>query len=228
MRPFLLRFVPALFGFLLAYLALVTIWAAASLDDILAQHPVAAIPVQLSPQQAAMLLAVEDPTFFTHRGVSLADGQGATTITSSLAREVFLFRSELTGVKGALQSLLRGVFACCKRIDIGRDVMAMLLDRRVSKERQLALFVDQVYMGRHEGVQLRGLAAASQALMGKPLAQLEAQQFTALVGMIRAPNELHPVLHAAAHRQRSVRVHAVATGSCLPGGWFDTEYAACG
>jgi membrane carboxypeptidase/penicillin-binding protein len=227
MRKFTVRFLLSLFGLVVAYLLLVSFWARAAVDDILVQHPVAAIPVRLSPGQAAMLLAVEDPTFYTHAGVSLANGQGATTITSSLARDVFLFRSELTGVKGALQAVLRAVFDCCKRIDIGRDAMAVTLDGHMTKERQLALFVDQVYMGRHNGVQLRGLAPASEALLGTPLAQLDARQFTALIGMIKSPNDLHPHTRAAAHRLRSLRVHAVATGACQPSGWFDTDYAAC-
>lgn len=227
MRKFLFRFVPILCGLIAAYVLMVSLWASASADESLARHPVASIPVRLSPAQTAMLLAVEDPTFYTHMGVSLANGQGATTITSALARDLFLFGSEMTGVKGAMQSMLRGVFACCKKIDIGRDAMAMVLHGRMSKERQLAVFVDQVYMGRHQGVQLRGLAAASAALMGKPLGELDAYQFAALVGMIQAPNALHPVNNAAAHRQRSMRVHAVATGRCMPDGWFDTEYPAC-
>lgn len=209
------------------YLSTVAIWAVASIDTILAQHPVARAPSLLTPRQSALLLQIEDPTFRSHPGLSLANGQGATTLTSSLARDVFLFRTELAGIRGAMQALYRGVFACCKKIDLGRDITALVLDAHMSKDDQLALFVDQVYMGRQDGVQLRGLAQASAALMGKPLAQLTDAEFSGLTGMIRAPNELHPVRHAAAHRERRARVQAIANGACQPQGWFDTGYAAC-
>jgi membrane carboxypeptidase/penicillin-binding protein len=209
------------------YLSTVAIWAVSSIDTILTQHPVARGTPQLTPQQTALLLQIEDPTFHSHHGLSLANGQGATTLTSSLARDVFLFRTELTGISGALQALYRGVFACCRKIDLGRDITALVLDAHVSKEDQLALFVDQVYMGRHEGGQLRGLGNASVALVGKPLARLNDAEFSGLVGMIRAPNELHPVRNAAAHLQRRARVLAVASGACKPEGLFDTDYKAC-
>lgn len=209
------------------YLCIVTLWAVASISTILAQHPVASLPARLSPQQSALLLKIEDPTFFSHHGLSIANGQGATTITSALARDVFLFRSDLDGVRGALQSLYRGVFACCKRVDLGRDIMALALNANLGKHQQLALFVDQVYMGRHQGRQLHGLAHASTALFGKALAQLTEAEFGALVGMIRAPNQLHPVANRVAHQERQARVRAIGSGRCTPQGWFDTTYAAC-
>lgn len=213
--------------FIVLYLATVAIWAGASINTILAEHPGSSEPARLSPAQQDLLLKIEDPTFFTHHGLSLADGQGATTITSSLARDVFLMRTELNGMRGALQTLYRGVFNCCKKIDLGRDVMALVLNANLGKQQQLALFVDQVYMGRHQGRQLQGLAAASEALMGKPLAQLSPAQFAGLAGMIRAPNQLHPVTHAAAHARRQARVLAIGSGRCTPQGWFDTSYDAC-
>ncbi|QYF92690.1 transglycosylase domain-containing protein [Massilia sp. PAMC28688] len=227
MRHSLRRILIGMSVFIAVYLSTVAIWAASSIESILARHPVAHAPSLLTPRQSALLLQIEDPTFRSHHGLSLANGQGATTLTSSLARDVFLFRTELTGVRGTLQALYRRVFACCKKIDLGRDVTALVLDAHMSKDEQLALFVDQVYMGRHQGMQLRGLAQASAALMGKPLAQLTQAEFSGLVGMIRAPNELHPVRNAAAHLQRRARVQAIGSGACEPQGWFDTDYAAC-
>ena len=209
------------------YLSIVAIWAAVSIPAILAEHPVASGPARLSPARQAVLLKIEDPTFFTHPGLSVADGQGATTITSSLARDVFLFRTELTGMRGALQDGYRAVFNCCKKIDLGRDVMALVLNAHLGKEQQLALFVDQVYMGRHQGRQLHGLAAAAEALRGKPLARLSEAEFSGLVGMIRAPNQLHPLTHAAAHARRQAVVLAIGSGRCTAQGWFDTTYDSC-
>ena len=217
----------ALLAALALYLAIAAGWAAASFDDLLARWPQDATHAVLSPRQADILLRIEDPTFFTHHGLSLAEGQGVATISSALAREFFLESPRLDGVQGSLQGFYRRVFDCCKRIDFGRDTMALVLDARLTKERQLAMYVQSVYMGRHDGQQVRGLAGAAQAYFNKPLAQLSNAETAGLVAMIKAPNAYHPVREPAAHALRLARVQAVLDGSCRPAGWFDTDYAHC-
>lgn len=148
-------------------------------------------------------------------------------MTSSLAREAFLFHHEIGGVAGALQSFYRAVFSCCKRVDLGRDVMAVVLDTRMSKQQQLALYVHNVYMGRANEGQVRGLYRASEVYLGKPLEQASDEEFAGLVGMIQAPNRYNPLRNRAAFEQRAAKVTAVALGRCIPDGWFDTSFAHC-
>ena len=121
----------------------------------------------LSPRQLAILLQIEDPTFFSHHGLSLADGQGVATLSSAVARDLFLYDAQLDGVNGQLQRFYRGVFECCKKVDLGRDTMALVLDASASKERQLAIYAATVYMGRHAGRQVRGLDEAARAYLCK-------------------------------------------------------------
>ena len=212
---------------LLAYLALAFSWAGASTNQLLVRQPtVQGMP--LSPRQLDILLKIEDPTFFSHHGLSLADGQGVATISSAVARELLLYGPGLQGFKGMLQSFYRGVFECCKKVDLGRDAMALVVDARVSKERQLAIYAASIYMGRHQGQHVRGFEAAALAYLGKPLNQVDDDEMAQLVTMIRAPNALHPVRKKAAYEQRLARVRAVLAGHCQPAGWFDTTYAHCG
>jgi len=213
---------------LLVYLAGAATWAWLAADALLAAFPPPSRASALSPAQAQVLLKIEDPTFYAHSGLSVANGQGVATLTSALAREVFLSGHRLGGVKGAVQTFYRSVFNCCKRIDFGRDVMALVLDARLGKDAQLALFASTVYMGSLEGRQLVGLEQAATAYMGKPLPRLADNEFSALVAMIKAPNQFHPVKHPAAYAQRVARVDAVVSGNCRPNGWFDTDYAHCG
>jgi len=217
----------ALLAALALYLAIAAGWAAASFDELLALWPQDTAHAALSPRQADILLRIEDPTFRTHHGLSLAEGQGVATISSALAREFFLEGPRLDGVQGSLQGFYRRVFDCCKRIDFGRDTMALVLDARLPKERQLAMYVQSVYMGRHDGQQVRGLGQAAQAYFNKPLAQLSNAEIAGLVAMIKAPNAYHPVREPAAYALRLARVQAVLDGRCRPTGWFDTDYAHC-
>jgi membrane carboxypeptidase/penicillin-binding protein len=210
-----------------AYLFIVAIWAWTTFDTVMAYIP-ATVDAPLSARQAQILMLVEDPAFFAHHGVSLARGQGMATITGAVAREIYLDGATLNGIGGALQSLYRGVFACCKRIDLGRDVMAVILDARLSKPQQLALYASRVYMGTHERRQVRGLPAAARGYLGKPLAQTSDDEFIGLVAMIKAPNAYHPVRQPAAYAERVARVRARVAGTCKPQGWFDTAVAQCG
>ena len=203
------------------------LWAALAVDHILNTSSVVAAAPILSPRQQTILLQIEDPTFFTHHGLSLTDGQGATTISSALVRDALLVNGDLPGIKGVLQSFYRAVFACCKRVDFGRDVMALPLDAKVSKPVQLDLYTRLVYMGSMNGLQVRGLEQAAQLYFTKPLAQLSEADFISLVAMIKAPNQYHPVNNPQAFALRRERVASVVAGTCQPSGWFDTSYEHC-
>ena len=210
----------------LVYLALAGAWAWTVFDQALALAP-AGETASLSERQTAILLRVEDPTFFEHAGLSIAPGQGVATISSALARNVFLGEGRLGGASGALQGVYRAMFNCCKRIDFGRDVMTLVLDARMSKDDQLARYVATVYMGTHAGRQVHGLAPAALAYPGKPLGAVSEEEFIRLVAMIKAPNQYHPVRGPEALAQRTARIDALLAGRCAPSGWFDTEFTDC-
>ncbi|KFC73590.1 transglycosylase domain-containing protein [Massilia sp. LC238] len=211
---------------LLAYLAVAAVWAWSAFDDARRLVPLTH-EVELSNRQAAVLLRVEDPDFYGHHGLSLGQGQGMATISSALARELFLGKDRLDGVPGMMQTFYRGVFDCCKRIDLGRDMMALVLDARMSKREQLQRYSATVYMGTHEGQQLKGLAQAARSYLGKPLEATTDEEFIRLVAMIKAPNHYHPSRNAAALDERAGRIQALLLGSCAPDGWFDTDYEGC-
>ena len=106
--------------------------------------------------------------------------------------------------------------------------MAVVLDARQSKARQLALYTTHVYLGTHNGRQIMGLSAASRNYLGKSLEQTSEEEFIGLVAMIKAPNAYHPVRQPAAYATRVARVRALVQGTCKAHGWFDTALAHCG
>lgn len=212
---------------LAAYLGAVALWASAAVGEVMSQHSGQAAAPSLSAGQTAILLKIEDPTFLTHSGLSLADGQGLTTISSSVARDIFLFGVDLGGVKGSFQRFYRNVFACCKKLDIGRDVMALVLNAHVSKQEQLSRYIANIYMGTAKGVQVRGLEQASNSYFGKSLNTLTDLEFAGLVAMIKAPNQFHPVKNRTAYVSRLTKVNAIISGKCEPDGWFDTSFDHC-
>lgn len=209
-----------------AYLGIVALWASASFDSAMAGARAVAGP-PLSRRQTDILLRVEDPAFLRHVGLSVGNGQGFATITSAVARDVYLTGAKLDGAKGVLQDFYRSVFNCCKKIDLGRDVMALVLDAHLSKDAQLAVYTSSVYMGTNGAEQIRGLGPAAYGYLGKPLDEATEKEFIGLIAMIKAPNQYHPVKAPAAHALRAARIEALLAGKCRPGGWFDTSFDQC-
>ena len=210
----------------MGYLAIAAAWAWTVIDGAVASYPVANY-APLTRNQIKMVFAIEDPNFLRHKGLSLSQGQGKATITSAVTTSALLYRRDMLGIKGVFQSMYRAVFACCKQIDLGRDVMTLVVSAKVSKEKQLAMYAYDVYLGTEHGRQIKGLEQGALAYAKMPLEKLSDAQFAGLVAMIKAPNLYHPTRNPKAYRQRVARVQLIVTGSCMPDGLFDTTYAHC-
>src|SRR6188508_2467489 len=104
-------------GVICLYLVVAGTWASFSVAELLPNSFTNNDQPLLTEEQSNILLKIEDPTFYTHAGIDLSLGQGLTTITSSLALNVFLSGRKLAGVKGGFQSFYSAVFACCKKVD---------------------------------------------------------------------------------------------------------------
>jgi membrane carboxypeptidase/penicillin-binding protein len=213
-------------AFLLTYLLIVAIWAWGAFDDAVRLAPPAEA-VSLTQRQTAIVLQVEDPGFYEHSGLNVVSGQGLATISGAVARDLFLYQGEFDGIQGVFQKFYRKVFDCCRRVDLGRDVMALVLDARMPKHEQLALYFAGVYMGTNRGSQIRGLGKASRSYLGKPLTAATELEFIQLVAMIKAPNRYHPLKGPAVLAERTRRIQNLISGQCMPDGWSDTEFDKC-
>ncbi|HEY8592313.1 MAG TPA: biosynthetic peptidoglycan transglycosylase [Sphingomicrobium sp.] len=169
-------------------------------------------PSDLPPQRKAMLLKVEDPGFYEHRGVDFSTpGQGATTITQALVKRLYFDRGFKPGFAKIEQSL----------------IARFVFDPALSKDEQLRAYLNHAYFGRAGGRQLTGYAAAARTYHGREFRQLSDEQFLSLVAMTIAPNELSPLRHAEANRERVRRIQKMLTGKCAPTAVRDVRYASC-
>lgn len=210
------------------YLLIVFLWANSVADELLMATPTRGQATQLHPRHVRTLVMVEDPAFFEHAGLDISKGQGMTSITSVLARDLFLGEHQVDGTKGTMQAFYRGVFNCCRKIDFGRDVMALVLDARVSKQQQLDRYVGSTYFGALNGKGVVGFEAAAHAYYGKDLSQLTDTEFYGLMAMPMAPNRYHPVRNPELHAERAKRIEALVTGRCEASSWLDLTYEDCG
>jgi membrane carboxypeptidase/penicillin-binding protein len=165
----------------------------------------------LPARRREMLLKVDDPGFFQHRGVDFSTpGQGMTTITQGLAKRFYFDKFEPG-------------FAKIEQSVIARFV----LDPAMSKEAQLAAFLNHAYLGTLEEGPVIGYAEAARTYYGRELAELSDRQFLSLVAMGMAPDALDPRRHPEANAERVHRIERMLAGECAPQGLNDYTYESC-
>ncbi len=161
----------------------------------------------LTPERKDILLRVEDPAFYEHKGVDFfSPGQGMTTITQALVK--FLYFDTFTpGFAKIEQSL----------------IAHFVLDRRLNKDSQLTLFLNQAYFGDQNGREIRGFAEAAESYFAKPFAALDQDEYIGLVAMLIGPNDVNPAnkqrygervrRYKSAHRRT---LHTIGYPRCRP------------
>ncbi|MBI2246866.1 MAG: penicillin-binding protein 1A [Armatimonadetes bacterium] len=152
--------------------------------------------IPLSMQQA--VIAIEDERFFGHSGIDLEAiaramwrnlrarelREGGSTITQQLARNVFLTPDRTL------------------RRKVAEIVLALEIERRLTKHEILERYLNQVYFG--QGAY--GIEMAAQVYFGKPAQKLTLAESAMLAGLIRAPSLYSPYrnLDLARYHQRLV------------------------
>ncbi len=148
------------------------------------------------------VVAIEDERFYRHMGVDVI----------GIARAMFINLRAMAFVQGGstlTQQLAKNTLFSRKRA-LSRKVMealaALSIEQRLSKDRILELYLNEVYLGQEGSVAIHGAGAASMTFFGKPIEELSLAQSALIAGIIQAPSAYAPRKHLkrALERQRSV------------------------
>lgn len=161
--------------------------------------------VPLHVRQA--FIAAEDDDFYSHHGIDpismvragLANfrgggtRQGASTITQQVVKMVVLRNSERT-YRRKIQEIL----------------IAVELERRLSKDQILEIYLNQIFLGHGS----YGIEAAAETYFGKSASELTLAEAAMLAGLPQAPSRYSPFSHydQARRRMRYVLDRMVALG----------------
>src|SRR5882724_3150479 len=142
---------------------------------------------RIPPIVVAAVIAAEDRRFKLHLGVDfLAVARAALTN----AREGDVVR----GASTITQQLARGLFLTRERTwarKVREIAIALLLERRYSKERILEAYLNTVYLGQERDAAVLGVAAGDRHLLGKDVSVLRLDEAALLAAAIRAPNRVY-------------------------------------
>jgi membrane carboxypeptidase/penicillin-binding protein len=167
--------------------------------------------ITLSPDRLAILLKVEDPTFYDNAGFDFeTPGAGWTTLTQGLAKRLYFDR-------------FAPGFEKLELILIARFALTPL----ATKDEILTAVLATAYFGQHEGRPVIGFAEGARAWFGKALADLSDDEYIALVAMLVGPNGLDPVRHGPELAERVARIKRLLAGACAPAGWSDVTLQGC-
>lgn len=137
------------------------------------------------------VLAVEDPRFLDHQGVSwrglarafwinlksMRYAQGGSTITQQLVKNYFLSSERKLSRK------------------VKELIIAMILDARIGKDQILETYLNIIYWGQRGSYQIRGMHSASQYYFQKPVGQLALDECALLAAILNNPGRYNPFRH---------------------------------
>lgn len=154
----------------------------------------------LSAWQKCALVTIQDPGFYENPGVrhSLR-----TAFTNTTIQQIVLRKLYFTDYKPGVTRIVQMLAAC--------DA----LDRFVSKDDQLTLFVNAASFGRNPiGESITGFAGAANAYFSKSFAQLSEEEYLSLVAMLVDPAHFSPRTHPRENAERQASLKGLLIGRC--------------
>jgi penicillin-binding protein 1B len=101
-------------------------------------------------------------------------------------------------------------------------MLAVALERRLSKNDIFALYCNEIYLGQRDAVAVRGVKEAARIFFGKELKDLTLPEAATLAGMIQSPAHYSPVRHPDEARAR----RNLVLGAMQLNGWITAEQNA--
>ncbi len=166
---------------------------------------------EIPDQMVQAFLAAEDDRFFEHPGVDYQGllraatqlaltgekTQGGSTITMQVARNFFLTREKTYTRK------------------LNEILLALKIERQLSKEQILALYLNKIYMGNRA----YGVGAAAEIYYGKPVGELSLAETAMIAGLPKAPSRFNPI----ADPKRALQRRDYVLGRMAKLGFIDAQ-----
>ncbi len=167
------------------------------------QVPIAQLPSAV----VQAVLAIEDRRFYAHPGVDVIRTIGAI-ITNVRGEKPYL-----EGGSTLTQQLVKNSFLTPDKTitrKVREQMMSLVLEQRLAKERILELYLNDVYLGQRGSFAVHGMAEGAHLFFGKDVSNLTLAECATLAGIIQSPAAYSPTRHPArASERRNVVLRAM-------------------
>ncbi|HSC29131.1 MAG TPA: transglycosylase domain-containing protein, partial [Vicinamibacterales bacterium] len=158
------------------------------------------VPLGLIPQRVVQaVLAIEDRRFFDHPGVDPIRTIGA------MFRNLRGDRPYLEGGSTLTQQIVKNTFLTPEK-SIRRKVleqfMAVILERRLTKDQILELYLNDVALGQRGSFAIHGVAEAARLFFAKDITNVSLGEAATIAGVIQSPSRLSPFNYPDRARDR--------------------------
>lgn len=157
--------------------------------------PLARIPSRM----IEAVLAIEDRRFYDHPGVDPIRAVGA--ILTNLRGD----RPYLEGASTLTQQIVKNTFLTpdkTLRRKVEEQFMALVLERRFTKDQILELYLNEVVLGQRGPFEIHGVAEASRLFFGKDISSVTLAEAATIAGVIQSPSRLSPFRNPERAKER--------------------------
>jgi penicillin-binding protein 1B len=166
--------------------------------------PLSVIP----PHMVQAVLAIEDRRFYDHPGIDPI-GIASAAIDNVIGRKKYL-RSGST----VTQQLVKNTFLTPEQTlkrKVSEWFMSVALERRLSKEQVLTLYLNDVSLGQRGSFAIHGVPEAARLFFSKDVTNLSLAEAATIAGVIQSPSRLSPFNNPErAKDRRNVVLRAMA------------------
>ncbi len=166
---------------------------------------------QISPELKRAVIAVEDSSFYEHKGinpysigraivVNLQKGgvqEGASTLTMQLVKNLFLTQERTLSRK------------------LAEAILAVRVEQVFSKDEILEMYLNNIYWGHNN----YGVQTAAETYFNKNASELNLEESAMMAGLIQAPEQYSPFTkYSTTKRRQAIVLERMATL-----GWISAE-----
>jgi len=163
---------------------------------------------QIHPKMVQAVLAIEDRRFYDHPGID------PIAIVVSVSEYVFGSKSYMRGGSTLTQQLVKNTFLTPERSPKRKFqewIMSIALERRLTKDKVLELYLNDVWLGQRGSFAVHGVPEASRLFFGKDVANVSLSEAATIAGVIQSPPRHSPFNNPERSRERrNVVLNAMA------------------
>jgi len=166
------------------------------------------VPLSRIPKHMVQaVLAIEDHRFYEHPGVDLIGSAGA------MVTNMFGNRPYLAGGSTITQQLVKNMFLTPEksiRRKLKEQYMALIIERRLSKDQILELYLNEVYLGQRGSFAIHGVGEGARLFYGKDVSNVTLAEAATIAGVIQTARHSPFKSLERARERRNVVLTAMA------------------